>query len=80
MFGLELDYAGLFRFGSVAAENMNEIVLIQCPQILFPFAREIIATTVRNGGFPPLMLEPVDFARLYRERMAQTQGSPPPMA
>ncbi len=80
MFGLELDYAGLFRFGSVAAENMNEIVLIQCPQILFPFAREIIATTVRNGGFPPLMLEPVDFARLYRERMAQTQGAPPSMA
>jgi preprotein translocase subunit SecB len=58
---------------------MNEIVLIQCPQILFPFAREIVSTTVRNGGFPPLMLEPVDFARLYRERMMQ-QGAQPPMA
>jgi preprotein translocase subunit SecB len=48
--------------------------MIECPRLLFPFAREIIATATRNGGFPPLMLEPVDFAALYRDRM--TAGQP----
>jgi preprotein translocase subunit SecB len=48
-------------------------VLIECPRLLFPFAREIIATTVRNGGFPPLLLEPIDFVALYRQKMAQMQ-------
>jgi preprotein translocase subunit SecB len=71
MFNLELLFAGLFRFGEVAPEIMNEIVLIDCPRLLFPFAREIVATTVRNGGFPPMLLEPVDFAALYRQRMGQ---------
>ncbi len=80
MFGLELDFAGLFRFISVAPESMNEVVLIQCPQMLFPFAREIVATTVRNGGFPPMLLEPVDFAALYRQRMSQTPPGVQPMA
>jgi preprotein translocase subunit SecB len=47
--------------------------MIECPRLLFPFAREIVATATRNGGFPPLMLEPVDFASLYRERMAAAQ-------
>jgi preprotein translocase subunit SecB len=71
MFGLELDFAGMFRFGNVPPESMNAIVLIECPRLLFPFAREIVATTVRNGGFPPLLLEPVDFAALYRQRMSE---------
>jgi preprotein translocase subunit SecB len=52
--------------------------MIECPRLLFPFAREIIATTTRNGGFPPLMLEPVDFAALYRDRMAAGQPAAPP--
>ncbi len=78
MFGLELDFAGLFRFGNVPPESRNAIVLIECPRLLFPFAREIIATTVRNGGFPPLLLEPVDFAALYRQRMSQMPPSQQP--
>jgi preprotein translocase subunit SecB len=52
--------------------------MIECPRLLFPFAREIIATAVRNGGFPPLMLDPVDFAGLYRQKLMQEQPSPPP--
>jgi preprotein translocase subunit SecB len=59
---------------------MSAVVLIECPRLLFPFAREIIATNVRNGGFPPLMLEPIDFVALYRQKMAQLQpaeGSTP---
>ena len=54
-------------------------MLIECPRLLFPFAREIIATAVRNGGFPPLLLDPVDFVALYRQNMAQMQPTPAPM-
>jgi len=57
----------------VPQESMNALVLIECPRLLFPFAREIVATTVRNGGFPPLLLDPVDFVGLYRQRMSQLQ-------
>jgi preprotein translocase subunit SecB len=78
MFGLELDFAGLFRFGNVPPESMNALVLIECPRLLFPFAREIVSTTARNGGFPPLLLEPVDFAALYRQRMSQMPPSGQP--
>jgi len=80
MFGLELDFAGLFRFGNVPPEAMNAIVLIECPRLLFPFAREIVATTVRNGGFPPMLLDPVDFAALYRQRMSQMPPGEQPVA
>ena len=45
--------------------------MIECPRLLFPFAREIIATAVRNGGFPPLLLDPIDFVALYQQRLAQ---------
>jgi preprotein translocase subunit SecB len=55
---------------------MQAVVLIECPRLLFPFAREIIATAVRNGGFPPLLRDPIDFVALYRQRMAQAQPSP----
>jgi preprotein translocase subunit SecB len=82
MFSFELDYAGVFRVQNVPPESMNPVVLIECPRLLFPFAREIIATTVRNGGFPPLMLDPVDFVGLYRQKMneAQAASSPLPQA
>ena len=53
------------------------MVLIECPRLLFPFARQIIADAVRNGGFPPLLLEPVDFAALYRQRLAELQAGAP---
>jgi preprotein translocase subunit SecB len=54
--------------------------LIECPRLLFPFAREIIATTVRNGGFPPLLLEPVDFVALYRRKLGELQAADAPAA
>ena len=57
MFSIELEYAGMFRVQNVPTEQVQPIVLIECPRILFPFAREIVATSVRNGGFPPLMLD-----------------------
>ena len=75
MFSFELVYAAVFRIQNVPQEAMNPILLIECPRLLFPFAREIIATTVRNGGFPPLLLDPVDFVGLYRKRLAEMQAS-----
>ncbi len=77
LFGFELVFAGIFRIQNVPAESLQPIILIECPRLLFPFAREIIATTVRNGGFPPLLLDPIDFVGLYRQRMAAAQPSPP---
>ena len=73
LFQFELEYAGIFRIHNIPQESMSAVVLIECPRLLFPFAREIIATTVRNGGFPPLLLEPIDFVALYRQKMAQLQ-------
>jgi preprotein translocase subunit SecB len=51
--------------------------MIECPRLLFPFAREIIANGVRNGGFPPLLLDPIDFVQLYQQRMSQLQAQSP---
>ena len=71
MFNVELQFAGVFRIQNVPQEQVQPLVLIECPRLLFPFAREIIATSVRNGGFPPLMLDPIDFVALYQQRLAQ---------
>jgi preprotein translocase subunit SecB len=78
MFGFELSFAGVFRIRNVPPDSMNAVVLIECPRLLFPFAREIVANTVRNGGFPPLLLDPVDFVGLYRQRMSQMQTANQP--
>lgn len=75
LFAFDLTYAGVFRIQNVPQENMLPLVMIECPRILFPFAREIIANAVRNGGFPPLLLDPVDFVSLFRQRVEQ-QGMP----
>ena len=77
LFRFDLDFAGVFRIRNVPQESLNPVVLIECPRLLFPFAREIIATAVRNGGFPPLLLDPVDFVSLYRQKMAQAQPTAP---
>jgi preprotein translocase subunit SecB len=79
LFAFELDFAGIFRIQGVPPESMQPVVLIECPRLLFPFAREIIASTVRNGGFPPLLLDPVDFVALYRQRMEQMEPSDQPV-
>jgi preprotein translocase subunit SecB len=74
LFNIELQYSGIFRVSGIPREQVHPVVLIECPRLLFPFARQIIADTVRNGGFPPLLLDPVDFATLYRQRL-QEQAS-----
>jgi preprotein translocase subunit SecB len=79
LFSFDLLYAGVFRIQNVPQDNVHAIIMIECPRLLFPFARAIIADAVRNGGFPPLMIDPVDFVSLYRQRMAeqQPQAAPP---
>ena len=73
MFLLELAYGGLFMVQNAPEEILQQILLIDGPHLLFPFARRIVADAVRDGGMPPLMIEPIDFASLYRARMAENQ-------
>ena len=80
LFGFDLTYAGVFRIQNVAQESRHPLVMIECPRLLFPFAREIVATAVRDGGFPPLMIDPVDFVSLYRQRLSEQQPPAPPPA
>lgn len=74
LFAIELVYAGLFRLTNIPKENVTPIAMIECPRLLFPFARQIIADASRNGGFPPLLIDPIDFVQLYRQRLAQVAG------
>jgi preprotein translocase subunit SecB len=76
LFAFDLTFAGVFRVQNVPQAQVQPLVMIECPRLLFPFAREIVATAVRNGGFPPLLLDPVDFVALYQQRMAQMQAQP----
>lgn len=71
MFNIELVYGGVFRVQNFPAEHVMPIVFIECPRLLFPFAREIIAGVTRSGGFPPLMIDPIDFAAIFQQRMAE---------
>jgi len=71
LFIAEVTYAGLFQIRNVPQEHMHPLLLIECPRLLFPFARQIIADCTRQGGFAPLLIDPIDFAALYRQRMAQ---------
>lgn len=78
LFQTELVYGGVFQVQNVPEESLHPFVMIECPRLLFPFARNIIADAVREGGFPPLMVDPVDFAALYRAQMmaaAEQEGS-----
>lgn len=70
-FAAELVYAGTFRLENFPQQLLHPAVLIECPRMLFPFARQIMAEATRNGGFPPLMLDPIDFAAMYQRRMQQ---------
>jgi len=76
----ELEYAGLFAFAGVTMEEIQPLVLIECPRLLFPFARQIVAEMTQAGGFPPILLEVPDFAAMFRDEMvrraADAQGEP----
>lgn len=76
IYNLELVYAGAFRLKDVPEEAIQPFLFIEGPAILFPFVRRLIADLTREGGFPPLLLDPIDFAGLYRQKMSQQQPQP----
>ncbi len=74
LFNVELVYGGVFNITGFPQEHMLPILFIKCPRLLFPFARQIIADATRNGGFPPLMIDPIDFAQMFQSRVAEEQA------
>ncbi|MEM1162552.1 MAG: protein-export chaperone SecB [Pseudomonadota bacterium] len=73
-FIVELDYAGVFDILNVPQEHMHPVLFIECPRQLLPFARRVVADVTRDGGFPPLMLDNVDFASLYRAKLEEVRA------
>jgi preprotein translocase subunit SecB len=71
MFLLELDYGGMFKVENVPEQQLHPYLLIECPRMLFPWVRRIVADVTRDGGYPPLNLDQIDFVSLYRQQIAQ---------
>ena len=77
LFLLEIEYAGLFLVTGVPDEQLHPFLLIECPRMLFPFLRRIVSDVTRDGGFPPLNLETIDFLQLYRQELERRQAEEP---
>ncbi len=73
LFLLEVDYVGLFDIQGVPDDQLHPFLLIECPRLLFPFLRRIVSDVTRDGGFPPLNLETIDFMKLYRQEIERQQ-------
>ncbi len=71
LFLADLAYAGIFEIANVPQEHIEPLIMIDCPFVLFPFARRVISDLTRDGGFPPLMLDPIDFHTLYMQNKAR---------
>lgn len=78
-FIVDLSYAGLFGLRNIPDEHVQPFLLGEAPRLLFPFARRVVADTIRDGGFPPLLLEPIDFGALYMQQL-DAQGQQPDQA
>ncbi|RDE08532.1 protein-export chaperone SecB [Pelagibacterium lacus] len=70
LYAVELVYGGLFRTRNIPENQLGALLMVEAPRLIFPFARQVLAQTIQSGGFPPLMLEPVDFVALYRRNLA----------
>ncbi len=71
IFLMELEYGGIFRVENVTNDQLHPFLLIECPRMLFPFVRRIVSDVTRDGGYPPLNLDTIDFLALYRQQLAQ---------
>lgn len=78
LFVLEIDYVGLFHIENVPEEQLHPFLLIECPRMIFPFLRRVVSDITRDGGFPPLNLENIDFISLYRNEIARRQNQAAP--
>ncbi len=76
IYDLELVYAGLFRLRNVPPEMLEPFLVINCPTLIFPFLRRLVADLTREGGYPPLLLDPIDFAQLFMRRKNELAGQP----
>src|ERR671927_765220 len=74
VFNFELTYGGVFKVENIPQESVHPLVMIEGPRLLFPFARQILADATRNGGFPPLLLDPIDFAQMFQRKIAEDQA------
>ncbi|WP_421761784.1 protein-export chaperone SecB [Devosia sp.] len=74
LFNVELSYGGVFRVKNVPENVLPQLLMVECPRMIFPFARHALASTVQLGGFPPLMMEPVDFQALYIQNLRNLQA------
>ncbi len=74
LYHLELQYAGLFRLHKIPEDVLQPLLLINCPTLLFPFVRRLIADLTREGGFPPLLLDPIDFSAIYEQNKARLEA------
>lgn len=74
LFLLEMDYAGIFQIENIPEDQLHPFLLIECPRMIFPFARRIVSDVTRDGGFPPLNLETIDFVALYRNEIMRRQA------
>ncbi|WP_111733066.1 protein-export chaperone SecB [Roseovarius amoyensis] len=74
LFLMEMEYAGVFHIEGVPAEQLHPFLMIECPRLLFPFMRRIVSDVTRDGGFPPLNLENIDWVQLYRQQLADLQA------
>ncbi len=77
LFILEMEYAGVFHVEGVPENQMHPFLLIECPRMIFPYVRRIVGDVTRDGGFPPLNLENIDFVQLYRNEIARRQTAAP---
>jgi len=75
LFILEVIYAGIFHLANIAPEKQNMALGVHCASMLFPYLRKIVADTTQYGGFQPLMMDPIDFSRLYLKRMQENQNN-----
>ncbi len=75
LFMLELDYGGVFQIENVPDDQLHPYLLIECPRMLFPFLRRIVSDVTRDGGFPPLNLENIDFLKLYRQEIDRRKNA-----
>ena len=75
LFVLEIDYVGIFEIKGVPDEQMHPFLLIECPRMIFPFLRRVVSDITRDGGFPPLNLENIDFVSMYRNEIAKRQAA-----
>ena len=75
VFLAELKYAGVFQLVNIPADQIEPLLLIECPRMLFPFARRILAEVTRDGAFPPLYVDPIDFAGLYQQQKMRAQAA-----